>query len=118
MYPLSNSNPVFEVLSTWKLHKNKNTTGYMWTNFIPVALWDTQINSVEHLMTSSKTFKLQTRKIHQTETVIFIPPSRDASNFSPETFKTNFSPNSEAVFIICSKYQALFFFCYHRNTSH
>lgn len=47
MYPLSNSNPVFDVLSTWKLQKNKNTTGYLWTSFIPVAVWATQVSSAD-----------------------------------------------------------------------
>ena len=35
-------------------------------------------SALEHLVPSPKAFELQTRKIHQTETVIFIPPSRDA----------------------------------------
>lgn len=68
---------------------------------MPVAIWATQESSIEYLMTSSKTVKLQTREIHQTETAILIPSARDAPNSKLEIFSTSCSPNSETECIIC-----------------
>ena len=64
---------------------------------MPVAVWAIQESSAKHQMTSSKTDKLQTRKIHQTETAMLIPPSEDASNSNLEIFSTGCSQTQKLI---------------------
>lgn len=40
-------------------------------------------------MTSSKTVKLQTKKLHQIEAAILIPPSKDALKLNLDIFSTD-----------------------------
>lgn len=86
--------------------------------FMSVVVWATRESSPEYPTASSKTAKLQTRTSHQIETAILIPPLQHASNANLHTFSTGCPPNSETVFIICSNYGPLFFFCFHGNASY
>lgn len=89
MYPLSNSNPVFDVLSTWKLQKNKNTTGY-YGQALSLLLYGPPSKLCRHVMTSSKIFKLQTRKFIRQKLSSLFHHLEMLRNFNPEIFAANF----------------------------